>query len=75
MVVTGDMSSLVNTELTLQAPSQLENGHIEEEEDDVVLVEPEPKATTAAGSKRKLEEEEIHPVEKRPRLGEIPVLV
>ena len=75
MVVTGDMSSLVSTDLTLQAPSKVENGHTEEEEDDVVLVEPEPKATTAAGSKRKLEEEEIYSVEKRPRVGEIPVLV
>lgn len=73
MVVTGDMSSLVSTDLTLQAPSKVENGHTEEEEDDVVLVEP--KATTAAGSKRKLEEEEIYSVEKRPRVGEIPVLV
>ncbi|XP_024367489.1 SUMO-activating enzyme subunit 2 [Physcomitrium patens] len=83
MVLTGDLASLNTTETAaaptpaLDAPSKAENGHAEEEEEDenVVMVEPAPKAATA-GTKRKLENEETHPTEKRLRASEaVPVEV
>jgi hypothetical protein len=80
MVITGDLSSLNSTDASAQpstaAPSKVENGHAEEEEDDdVVMVEPVPKAATA-GTKRKLDEEDSQPTEKRLRATEaVPIEV
>lgn len=79
MVITGDLSSLNSTDASAQpstaAPSKVENGHAEEEDDDVVMVEPVPKAATA-GTKRKLDEEDSQPTEKRLRVTEaVPIEV
>jgi len=76
MVITGDLSSLNTAEASAQpptaahdAPSKVENGHAEEDDDDVIMVEPTPKASVA-GTKRKLEEEDSQPTEKRLRVSE-----
>lgn len=75
MVVSGDIASIAGTEATLQpgtpsheAPTKIENGH--GDDDDVVMVEP---VATTTGNKRKIEEEETRPVEKRLRLEEVAV--
>ena len=78
MVITGDLASLNNTDASAQpstaAPSKVENGHAEED-NDVVMVEPVPEAATA-GTKRKLDEEDSQPTEKRLRVTEaIPIEV
>lgn len=79
MVLTGDLASLNTTEASEQpaaqtAPSKVENGHAEEEEDDdVVMVEPPQPKASVAGTKRKMEEEDSQPTEKRLRVAPIEV--
>ena len=79
MVITGDLASLNNTDASAQpsletAPSKVENGHAEED-NDIVMVEPVPKPATA-GTKRKRDEEDSQPTEKRLRVTEaIPIEV
>lgn len=77
MVITGDLASLNAKEESAQpqtpahaAPSEVQNGHAEEEDDDeVVMVEP-PSKPSVAGTKRKVEEEDTQPTEKRLRVSE-----
>ncbi|CAM6021511.1 unnamed protein product [Sphagnum balticum] len=70
MLITGDIASMVNTDDTLQPKivadedrsNKVENGHgKDDDDDDMVMFTPE----TLAGAKRKLEEEESLPVDKR----------
>lgn len=79
MVLTGDLASLNTTEASEQpaaqtAPSKVENGHADEEsDDDVVMVEPPQSKASVAGTKRKMEEEDSQPTEKRLRVAPIEV--
>ncbi len=77
MLITGDIASVVNTDDTLQPKivgdedlsNKVENGH-GEDDDDMVMFTPE----TLAGAKRKLEEEESLPVEKRLKIEQLPAM-
>lgn len=77
MVITGDLASLNTTEASKQpcahdGPSEVENGHAEEEDDEeVVVIEPVQPKASVAGTKRKLEEEDRQPTEKRMRVSEV----
>ncbi len=81
MLITGDIASVVNTDDTLQPKivadedlsNKVENGHGEDDDDDdddMVMFTPE----TLAGAKRKLEEEESLPVEKRLKIQQLPAM-
>ncbi|CAK9215924.1 unnamed protein product [Sphagnum troendelagicum] len=80
MLITGDIASVVNTDDTLQPKivadedlsNKVENGHgdDDDDDDDMVMFTPE----TLAGAKRKLEEEESLPVEKRLKIEQLPAM-
>ncbi len=78
MLITGDIASVVNTDDTLQPKivadedlsNKVENGHGGDDDDDMVMFTPE----TLAGAKRKLEEEESLPVEKRLKIEQPPAM-
>ncbi|KAH8972786.1 hypothetical protein BDL97_01G010100 [Sphagnum fallax] len=79
MLITGDIASVVNTDDTLQPKivadedlsNKVENGHgKDDDDDDMVMFTPE----TLAGAKRKLEEEESLPVEKRLKIEQLPAM-
>jgi ubiquitin-like 1-activating enzyme E1 B len=79
MLITGDIASVVNTDDTLQPKivadedlsNKVENGHGEDDDDDdMVMFTPE----TLAGAKRKLEEKESLPVEKRLKIEQLPAM-
>ncbi len=80
MLITGDIASVVNTDDTLQPKivadedlsNKVENGHGEDDDDDdMVMFTPE---TLAGANKRKLEEEESLPVEKRLKIEQLPAM-
>jgi hypothetical protein len=78
MLITRDIALVVNTDDTPQPKvadedlsNKVENGQgKDDDDDDMVMFTPE----TLAGAKRKLEEEESLPVEKRLKIEQLPAM-